>query len=57
MASFPNPPGGAQSDPAGAAENLRLALRESLADLAGWSGDHLVAHRYAKFRKMGNVFA
>jgi acetyl-CoA carboxylase carboxyl transferase subunit alpha len=51
----PEPPGGAHSDPAGAAENLRLALRESLADLAGWSGDHLVDHRYAKFRKMGQV--
>jgi len=54
---IPEPPGGAHTDHAAAAENLRLALRESLADLSGWSGDHLVAHRYAKFRKMGNVFA
>lgn len=53
---IPEPAGGAQTDPAGAAENLRLALRESLADLAGWSGDHLVDHRYTKFRQMGNVF-
>jgi hypothetical protein len=30
-----------------------MALKESLADLAGWSGDHLVNHRYTKFRKMG----
>lgn len=52
---IPEPPGGAHADPAGAAENLRLALQESLADLAGWSGDHLVNHRYAKFRKMGQV--
>ena len=52
---IPEPPGGAHTDPAGAAENLRLALRESLADLAGLSGDHLVNHRYAKFRKMGQV--
>jgi acetyl-CoA carboxylase carboxyl transferase subunit alpha len=52
----PEPPGGAHADPAAAAENLRLALRESLADLAGWSGDHLVNHRYNKFRKMGNLF-
>jgi acetyl-CoA carboxylase carboxyl transferase subunit alpha len=51
---IPEPAGGAHEDPAGAAENLRLALRESLADLAGWSGDELVNHRYAKFRKMGN---
>ncbi|HUK16722.1 MAG TPA: acetyl-CoA carboxylase carboxyltransferase subunit alpha [Bryobacteraceae bacterium] len=54
---IPEPPGGAQLDPAAAAENLRLALRESLADLSGWSGGHLVNHRYTKFRKMGNVFA
>jgi len=53
----PEPPGGAHSDPVAAAENLRLALRESLADLSGWSGDHLVTHRYTKFRKMGNNFA
>ena len=50
---IPEPPGGAHLDPAAAAENLRLALRESLADLSGWSGDHLVNHRYLKFRKMG----
>jgi len=54
---IPEPPGGAHLDPTVAAENLRLALRESLADLAGWSGGHLVNHRYLKFRKMGNVFA
>jgi acetyl-CoA carboxylase carboxyl transferase subunit alpha len=53
----PEPAGGAHADPAGAAENLRLALRESLEDLAGLSGDELVSHRYAKFRKMGNTFA
>ena len=52
---IPEPPGGAHLDAEGAAENLRLALRESLADLAGWSGDHLVDHRYAKFRKMGQA--
>jgi acetyl-CoA carboxylase carboxyl transferase subunit alpha len=52
----PEPPGGAHDDPAGAAENLRLALQESLADLAGLSGDHLVNHRYNKFRKMGQAF-
>jgi len=54
---IPEPAGGAHTDPAGAVENLRLALRESLEDLAGMSGDELVSHRYAKFRKMGNVFA
>jgi acetyl-CoA carboxylase carboxyl transferase subunit alpha len=50
---IPEPAGGAHTDPAAAAENLRLALRESLADLAGYSGDELVEHRYGKFRKMG----
>jgi acetyl-CoA carboxylase alpha subunit len=47
------PEGGAHTD-AAAAENLRLALRESLADLAGYSGDELVNHRYRKFQGMGN---
>jgi acetyl-CoA carboxylase carboxyl transferase subunit alpha len=54
---IPEPPGGAHLDAVAAAENLRLALRESLADLSGWSGDHLVNHRYAKFRKMGPIQA
>jgi acetyl-CoA carboxylase carboxyl transferase subunit alpha len=50
---IPEPPGGAHTDPVAAAENLRLALRESLASLSGWTGGHLVNHRYDKFRKMG----
>jgi acetyl-CoA carboxylase carboxyl transferase subunit alpha len=53
----PEPEGGAQEDPEAAAENLRLALRHSLLELAGLSGEQLVEHRYAKFRKMGNFFA
>jgi acetyl-CoA carboxylase carboxyl transferase subunit alpha len=53
----PEPPGGAQEDPAAAAEYLRSALVESLGQLANMSGQELVAHRYAKFRKMGNFFA
>lgn len=53
----PEPPGGAQEDPAAAAEYLRLALNDSLDKLANLSGEQLVAHRYAKFRKMGNFFA
>lgn len=51
------PPGGAQEDPAAAAESLRIRLRECLDKLAGMNGDQLVEHRYAKFRKMGNFFA
>ena len=53
----PEPAGGAQEDPAAAAEFLRAALIESLGQLASLSGEQLVAHRYAKFRKMGNFFA
>jgi acetyl-CoA carboxylase carboxyl transferase subunit alpha len=52
---IPEPPGGAHADPATAAENLRLALRESLAELSGYTGEKLVEHRYMKFRKMGCV--
>ena len=54
---IPEPPGGAQEDPAAAAENLRLALIECFEELAGLTGEQLVAHRYEKFRKMGNFFA
>jgi acetyl-CoA carboxylase carboxyl transferase subunit alpha len=50
---IPEPAGGAHTDAAAAAENLRLALRESLEDLAGYSGEELVELRYAKFRGMG----
>jgi acetyl-CoA carboxylase carboxyl transferase subunit alpha len=53
----PEPPGGAQEDPAASAENLRLALVECFGELANMTGEQLVAHRYEKFRKMGNFFA
>ena len=53
----PEPAGGAQEDPVAAAESLRQALHRSLLELAGLSGEQLVDHRYAKFRKMGNFFA
>jgi acetyl-CoA carboxylase carboxyl transferase subunit alpha len=55
--TVPEPPGGAQEDPAAAAEYLRFALVESFGKLANLTGEQLVAHRYAKFRKMGNFFA
>jgi acetyl-CoA carboxylase carboxyl transferase subunit alpha len=54
---IPEPPGGAQEDPAAAAENLRLALIECFDELANMTGEQLVDHRYQKFRKMGNFFA
>ncbi len=53
----PEPAGGAQEDPALAAENLRLHLRRHLADLTSMNGPELISHRYEKFRKMGNCFA
>jgi len=53
----PEPPGGAHENPNVAAENLRQALRRSLGDLIAVGPEQLVAHRYAKFRQMGNFFA
>ena len=52
----PEPPGGAQEDPAAAAENLRVAVRKALETLSAMNGPQLVDHRYAKFRAMGNFF-
>ena len=53
----PEPPGGAHQDPDAAAENLRASLRRHLEEISALSPEALVAHRYAKFRKMGNFFA
>ena len=52
----PEPEGGAQENPDSAADSLRKALHHALLDLSGLSGEQLVEHRYAKFRKMGNFF-
>jgi len=52
-AIVPEPVGGAHRDWEGAAANLRVTLREHLADLAARSGSTLVAERYEKFRKIG----
>lgn len=52
----PEPAGGAQEDPALAAENLRLHLRRHLTELTSMKGPELISHRYEKFRKMGNCF-
>jgi acetyl-CoA carboxylase carboxyl transferase subunit alpha len=54
---IPEPPGGANEDPAAAAESLRLHLRDHLAKLCAMDTGCLVEHRCAKFRKMGNFFA
>ncbi len=36
--------------------SVRLALRESLAELSGLSTTELIEQRYAKFRGMGSFF-
>ena len=53
----PEPAGGAQEDPDASADALRTVVRSHLERLLCMSGKQLVAHRYAKFRKMGNFFA
>ena len=52
----PEPPGGAHEDHDAAAGFLRESLRAELDRMAPMSGDHLVEHRYLKFRRMGNFF-
>ena len=54
---IPEPPGGANEDPQGAAEILKRHLHDHLAALSILDHGLLVEHRYAKFRKMGNFFA
>jgi acetyl-CoA carboxylase carboxyl transferase subunit alpha len=56
-AIVPEPPGGAQDDWDAAAEILRGHIRRGLRDLQGMNTNEIVAHRYAKFRRMGNFFA
>ena len=52
-AIVPEPVGGAHRDWDTAAANLRVALRDHLADLASRSPGELVAERYEKFRTIG----
>jgi len=51
----PEPAGAAHSDPDLAAALLRDALVNALAEIQGASGRRLAAHRYRKFRQMGQV--
>jgi len=51
----PEPDGAAHSDPDLAAALLRDALVSALAEIQGASGRRLAAHRYRKFRQMGQV--
>ncbi len=54
---IPEPGEGAHTDPDRAAEFVREALRQSLAELARMTGRQLVDQRYQKFRRMGNFFS
>jgi len=49
----PEPEGGAHTDPAKAAENLKDAILRHLNDFDGQSAEEIVNARYEKFRKMG----
>jgi len=51
------PPGGAHEAPDTAADNLREALREALAELSPLPPRQLIEQRYTKFRQMGNFFS
>jgi len=55
-AIVPEPPGGAHTDPDGAARLLGGSLRESLEALEGFAPDELRRRRRARFRSLG-VFA
>ena len=47
------PEGGAHLDHARAASFMRDKIRTALEELMHYTGDYLVEHRYAKFRKIG----
>ncbi|MEX2526599.1 MAG: acetyl-CoA carboxylase carboxyltransferase subunit alpha [Gemmatimonadota bacterium] len=49
----PEPPGGAHSDPAAAADFLKAALARNLKELLGQTPDELRERRWAKFEAMG----
>jgi acetyl-CoA carboxylase carboxyl transferase subunit alpha len=53
----PEPPGGAHEDWDAAANILRQHVLSGLRDLESMDSNEIVAHRYAKFRGMGNFFA
>lgn len=52
----PEPEGGAQNDPAAAAEMLREKLRRHLNELKSLPVDQLVSRRYDKFRNMAQFY-
>ena len=54
---IPEPPGGAHEDWDAAAELMKGHLATRLEELKGMDAHAIVAHRYEKFRRMGNFFA
>ncbi len=52
---IPEPPGGAQNDPAGAAALVDQAIRRTLELIRGGSPEARVEARYRKFRAMGSL--
>jgi acetyl-CoA carboxylase carboxyl transferase subunit beta len=52
-AVVPEPEGGAHTDPAATAANLKTALVETLGELLGLDGDELLERRYDRFRLFG----
>jgi acetyl-CoA carboxylase carboxyl transferase subunit alpha len=50
---IPEPKGGAHSDPAAAAANIKSALLKHLDELGGFSAAEIMQERYDKFRAMG----
>jgi acetyl-CoA carboxylase carboxyl transferase subunit alpha len=54
---IPEPAGGAHEDWDTAAELMRAHLSTRLQEFQDMDADEVVAHRYAKFRRMGNFFA
>jgi len=51
-AIVPEPPGGAHTDPPGAAANLQSAIRAALAELTPLPADKLIALRHERLRKL-----
>ncbi|MGP3917900.1 acetyl-CoA carboxylase carboxyltransferase subunit alpha [Nonomuraea sp. 10N515B] len=51
----PEPPGGAHTDPAAAAANLRRAVLEQLEELAELDEATLIATRYQRIRRVGST--
>lgn len=52
----PEPEGGAQNDMDETASALKETLKKALSELGQLSREQLIADRYDKFRRMGNVF-